>query len=96
MESTGALAPEGYFSGNSLTVPSFPQPVLAAEGLQVGENTIPQGLKPNFPFCPSGGAAKAAPFQGKEISGSNEFFRSLESPDLPLFPSSLLAGTMNP
>ena len=39
------------------------KPALAAEGMRVAENTIPQGLKPRLPFFPSDGAAKAAPFQ---------------------------------
>jgi hypothetical protein len=45
--------------------------------VEVVENTFPQGLKLNFPFCPSGGAAKAAPFQSREIAGAGVFFRSL-------------------
>jgi Cu+-exporting ATPase len=40
---------------------------LAAEGMQVSEETSPLGLKPGFPIDPSDGTAKAVPFQSTEI-----------------------------
>jgi hypothetical protein len=39
-----------------------------------------QPVKPGFSFCPSGGAAEAAPFQDAEVACSEEFFRGLSSP----------------
>jgi hypothetical protein len=53
---------------------------LAAEGMQVIENTFPPGLKPKTLLWLLGGAAKAAPFQSYRIDRINEFFRSLFSP----------------
>jgi hypothetical protein len=41
------------------------EPALAAEGMQIIQNTFPQGLKPNIAFLLSRGTAKAGPFKTK-------------------------------
>jgi mono/diheme cytochrome c family protein len=49
---------------------------LAAEGTQLAEVTLPQGLKPGVFFFPTIGAAKAAPFQSRK---RNEVFRTFSA-----------------
>jgi len=42
---------------------------LAAEGMRLSEDAIPQALKPRFPLLPSGGTTEVVPFQNNESEG---------------------------
>ncbi len=44
---------------------------LAAEGMQIAQDALPQGLKPNPLLRPSGGTAEAVPFQSRNRENSN-------------------------
>jgi hypothetical protein len=50
------------------------EPALAAEGMQIIENTFPPGLKPNIFFLLSRGTAEAVPFQNEVNSRSRRVF----------------------
>jgi hypothetical protein len=50
------------------------EPALAAEGMQIMENTFPPGLKPNISFFLSGGTAEAVPFQSEGNPSSRRVF----------------------
>jgi 16S rRNA C967 or C1407 C5-methylase (RsmB/RsmF family)/transcription termination factor NusB len=78
--SLGASALKGHGFSRAVRAPSM-EAALAAEGMRVVENEPPQGLKSNFPFCPSDGAAEAAPFQGEETAPSKVSFAACFAPE---------------
>jgi Carboxypeptidase regulatory-like domain len=73
-KSTGALAPEGWFSGIQLENGSFSAACLAADGMRVAENAIPQGLKPKSPIAHLAARLKPCPFKATAFAPTLIFF----------------------